>query len=96
MVDHAVGGERPQTAAETGADALDLTDQALPFDDVEVRQPRRARRRVTGVRVAVTEEERVVRFERGRAPRRPTITPPSGWYPDVTALANVVRSGSTP
>ena len=27
---------------------------------------------------------------------RPTNTPPSGWYPDVTALANVVMSGVTP
>ena len=79
VIDHAVVGERPQTATEAGADALDLTDQVLAFDDRQVRQPGRADRRMTRVRVAVTEEERRVGLERGARPRRPTITPPSGW-----------------
>ena len=64
VVDHAVGRQRREPVAEPGAHPLRLVDQSLALDDVEVDDAGGARRRVPGVRVAVTEEERRIGLER--------------------------------
>ena len=77
MIDGAVGFEGSEATAESSAQVHGSVEQAVAFDDVEVRQGADARRRMAGVRVAVAQDEVGVGLECGADPA-PTITPPSG------------------
>ena len=70
--------------------------EPLALHDVEVRDVRRrsrSRDRSTCSRAA---RRRRPSAQNGSRRRAPTITPPSGTYPDVMPLANVIASGSRP
>ena len=78
VIDHAVGGERVQAAAQPVLDVLGALDQALAADDLQVLQAGGAGGRVARVGEAVASGRSRDRLSSAAVGARPTNTPPSG------------------
>ena len=84
----AASARRP--VAEARADRRRPLDEPLALHDRQVGQSRPRRPPDGPSTCSRGAARRPGRPPAGRARPVPTNTPPSGWYPDVTALANVV------